>query len=181
LGADNGDAAGRDVATERCGATFGAALTGFGGAFLAAATRFDLGFCAVVFFARRTVVFAAGFLAFVVRLTICVAAAALPIFLLALPTCLIGRFATLALRVFVLALADRLIGRLVVVLRTAFVLTAALTAADFRFAVFTGRLAFVARSGDFDALLFFETAAAIEPSPYCLRRSPALLNYALYR
>jgi hypothetical protein len=87
LGVDNGDAAGRDVATERCGATFGAALTGFGGAFLAAATRFDLGFCAVVFVARRTVVFAAGFLAFVARLTICFAAAALPIFPLALPTC----------------------------------------------------------------------------------------------
>ena len=180
LGVDDGDAAGRDVATERCGATFGAVLSGLGGAILAAATRFDLGFCAA-FVARRTVVFAAGFLAFVVCLTICFAAAALPVFLLALPTCLIGRFATLALRVCLLALANRLMGRLAVVLLTAFVLTAALTAADFRFAVFTGRLAFVARSGDFDALLFFETAAAIEPSPYCLRRSPALLNYALYR
>jgi hypothetical protein len=168
LGVDDGDAAGRgavDVAAERCGATFDTALAGLGGAFLAAARRFDLGFCALVFVARRTVVFAAGFLAVVVRLTNCFAAAALPVFLVDLPTCLIGRFATVALRVFLLAFANRLIGRLAVVLRTSFVLTAALTAADFRFAVFTGRLAFVARPDDFDALLFFEAAAGIEPSP----------------
>ena len=185
LGVDDDDAAGRgavDVAAERCGATFGAALAGLGGAFLAAVTRFGLGFCAVIFVVRRTVVFAAGLLALVVRLTSCFAAAALPVFSLALPACLIGRFATVTLRVFSLALANRLIGRLAMVLRPSFfVLTAALPAADFRLTGFAGRLAFVARPDDFDALLFFETAAAIEPSPYCLRRSPTLLNYALYR
>jgi hypothetical protein len=185
LGVDDGDATGRGavaVAAGRCGATFGAAVAGLAGAFLAAAAaRFDLGFSALVFVARRTVVFAAGLLAFVVRLTSCFAAAALPVFLLALPACLIGRFATAALPGFFLALANRLIGRLAVGLGTALVLTAALRAADFRFAVFTGRLAFVARPDDFDALLFFETLVAIELSPCCLRRSPALLNYALYR
>jgi len=186
LGVDDGDAAGRgavDVAAERCGATIGAAVAGLGGAFLAAVTRFGLGFCALIFVVRRTVVFAAGLLAFVVRLTSCFAAADLLVFLLALPACLIGRFATVALRVFSLALANRLIGRLAIVLRPSFfVLTAALPGADFRLTGFAGRFAFVARPDDFDALLFFETAAAIEPSsPYCLRRSPALLNYALYR
>jgi hypothetical protein len=185
LGVDDGDATGRgavDVTAERCGATFGAAVAGLGGALLAAATRFDLGFSARVFVVRRTVVFAAGLLAFVVRLTSCFAAAALPVFLLALPACLIGRFATAALLVFLLALparligrfataalpifflalANRLIGRLAVVLRTPLVLTDALAAANFRFAVFTGRLALVARPDDFDALLFFEAETAIE-------------------
>jgi len=180
LGVDDGDAAGRgavDVAADRCGATIGAAVAGLGGAFLAAVTRFGLGFCALIFVVRRTVVFAAGLLAFVVRLTSFFAAADLLVFLLALPACLIGRFATVALRVFSLALANRLIGRLAVVLRPSFfVLTAALPAADFRLTGFAGRLDFVARPDDFDALLFFETAAAIEPSPYCLRRSPALLK-----
>jgi hypothetical protein len=185
LGVDDGDAAGRgavDVAAERCGATFGAAIAGLGGAFLAPVARFGLGFCALIFVVRRTVVFAAGLVAFIVRLTSCFAAAALPVFSLALPACLIGRFATVTLRVFSLALANRLIGRLAMVLRPSFfVLTAAIPAADFRLTGFAGRLAFVARPDDFDALLFVETAAAIGPSPYCLRRSPALLNYAFYR
>jgi hypothetical protein len=169
LGVDDGDAAGRgavDVAAERCGATFGAAIAGLGGAFLAPVARFGLGFCALIFVVRRTVVFAAGLVAFIVRLTSCFAAAALPVFSLALPACLIGRFATVTLRVFSLALANRLIGRLAMVLRPSFfVLTAAIPAADFRLTGFAGRLAFVARPDDFDALLFVETAAAIGPSP----------------
>ncbi len=110
LGVDDGDAAGRgavDVAAERCGATIGAAIAGLGGAFLVAVTRFGLGFCALIFVVRRTVVFAAGLLAFVVRLTSCFAAADLLVFLLALLACLIGRFATVALRVFS-AFRDRL-------------------------------------------------------------------------
>ncbi len=148
---DDGDAAGRgavDDAAERCGATFGAAVAALGEAFLVAVTRFGLDFCALIFVVRRTVVLAAGLLTFVVRLTSCFAAA--------------------DLRVFLLALANRLIGRLAVVLRPSFfVLTAALPAADFRLTGFAGRLDFVARPDDFDALLFFETAAAIEPPIAC--------------
>jgi len=130
-----------------------------------AATRFDLSFCALAFVGRRSVTFAAGFLALAVLLTTRFAAAALPVFLADLPACLIGRFATRALRVFLLALADRLIGRLAVVFRALFDLTAALTTVDFRFAAFAGRLAFVARPDDFDDLRFFETVTAIGPSP----------------
>lgn len=168
LGVDDGAAAGRgavDVAAERCGVTFGAAVVVFGEAFLAAAMRFGFGFCVLVFVARRTVAFAAGFFAFVVRLTSCPAAAALPVFLLALLACFSGRFATVALLIFLMALANRLMGRLAVVLRpSVFASRAARPAADFPFPGFARRLAFIARPDDFDALLFFETAAAIEPS-----------------
>jgi len=109
-----------DLIAELCRATFDAALATFGGAFLAAVTRFGLAFGVPAFVVRRTVVFVAVSLAFVVSLAGCVTSAALPAIFLAFAACPFGRGAAMALPTFLLALATSLTVRSVVIERPSF-------------------------------------------------------------
>jgi hypothetical protein len=109
-----------DLIAELCRATFDAALATFGGAFLAAVTRFGLAFGVLAFVVRCTVVFVAVLLAFVVSLAGCVTNAALPVIFLAFAACPAGRGAAVALLTFLLALATSLTVRSVVIERPSF-------------------------------------------------------------
>jgi hypothetical protein len=143
----------------------------FRGVFLVTVARFGLAFWTVAFVVRRVVDFVAGFRAFVARATGRFAAATLSVVFLVMFRCLLVRFAVVALLGVLLARTTRLSGRLAFVARTSFFALAADRApADFDFAGFVGRL--VARSDDFDAVLFLETARAIGLSPS--ERPPAI-------
>jgi len=109
-----------DVIAELCRATFDAALATFGGAFLAAVTRFGLAVGVLALVVRCTVVLAAVLLAFVVSLAGCVTDAASPVIFLAFAACLAGRGAAVALLTFLLALATRLTVRSAVIERPSF-------------------------------------------------------------
>jgi hypothetical protein len=169
-----GEPAGRlalDAAAARGDAMAGAAMAALGETVPAAVTRFGAVFRGRAVVVRRTVFFAAGFAAFVVRAGGRFAAATLPAGFLALVGCLTDRAATAALPAFLSILATRLSWRPAFPApASCFALAAPLAAAgfdvaSFDFAGFAGRLAAAARLDDFDALLFLETARAIEPSP----------------
>ena len=90
------------------------------GALLAAITHVGLALEVLRFVVRRTVVFVAVLLAFVVSLAGCATNAALPVIFLAFAACLAGRGAAVALLTVLLALATGLTGRLAAVLRPSF-------------------------------------------------------------
>jgi hypothetical protein len=105
---------------ELCRATLAATAVALDGALLAAITRVDLALEVLPFVVRRTVVFVAVLLAFVVSLAGCATNAALPVIFLAFATCLAGRGAALALLTVLSALAIGLIACLAAVLRPSF-------------------------------------------------------------
>jgi hypothetical protein len=109
-----------DPITELCRATFAATAVTLDGAFLAAVTRVGLALEVLPFVARRTVVFVAVLLAFVVSLAGCATNAALPVTFLAFATGLAGRGAAVALLTVLSALAIGLIACLAAVLRPSF-------------------------------------------------------------
>ena len=90
------------------------------GALLAAITRVGLALEVLPFVVRRTVVFVAVLLAFVVSLAGCTTNAALPVTFLAFAACLAGRGAAVALLTVLSGLAIGLIAGLAAVLRPAF-------------------------------------------------------------
>src|SRR5258708_21814310 len=106
-----------DLIAELCRATFDAALATFGGAFLAAVTRFGLAFGVLAFVVRCTVVFVAVLLAFVVSFAVCVTNATLPVIFLAFAACLAARGAAVALLTFLLGLTTSLTVRSAVIAR----------------------------------------------------------------
>jgi hypothetical protein len=143
----------------------GAATAALGEGFPVAVTRFSAVFRGLAVVVGRTVFFGTGFAALVARATGRFAAAAFPVGFFALLGGLTGRAAAAALPVFLSVLATRLSGRLAFPAATAGFALAAAFAVGVNIAGFAGRFAAAARPDDLDALLFLETARAIEASP----------------